>query len=94
MIPQDNYNPIELWIWRNKRYFKNKLNNTRYGQGYGSKYTRWTYDINCQEFICNVWKQIDKCKWSKTSKELRVPKRVFADSEFDVAEKNYREELA
>ena len=94
MIPQDTYNPIELWIWKNKSYFTNKLNNTRYGQGYGSKYTKWTYDINCQEFICNVWKQIDKFKWSKTSKELRVPKRIFADTEFDIAEKNYKEELA
>tara|TARA_R110002126_G_scaffold25233_1_gene86622 strand:- start:432 stop:779 length:348 start_codon:yes stop_codon:yes gene_type:complete len=68
-----NYNPIELWIWQNKKYLGSLVKNS-FLSLYGARNSKWRYDFETGEFVWNQFKQVDKHEWSKEA----VAKRTTA----------------
>ena len=68
----EKFNPIELYIFRNKKHFGKLLQLTPYFS-YGSRYSKWSYDVATEEFTFNTFAQVEKHKWSKEPVEKRIP---------------------
>lgn len=68
----EKFNPIELYIFRNKKHFGKLLQLTPYFS-YGSRYSQWSYDLATEEFTFNTFAQVKKTKWSKEPVEKRIP---------------------
>jgi len=66
------FNPLDLWMWQNKKHFSPLLKITSFGI-YGSRNTKWRYDHNTEEFTFNTFVQTEKHKWSKDAIERRIP---------------------
>ena len=67
----EKYNPVELFIWRNKKHFGSFLNRLM-ARPYGSRNSKWKYDFETKEFVWNQFKQLDKHKWSKEPQQRRM----------------------
>ena len=67
----EKYNPLELFIWRNKKHFGSFLNRLM-ARPYGSRNSKWKYDFETKEFVWNQFDQIEKHSWSKTPKVKRM----------------------
>lgn len=66
-------NAIEKFIWINKSHFNKLIKSTSYAGAYGTRYTKWNYNFQTDEFTFNKFKQIDKHEWSKESVVGRIP---------------------
>ena len=69
----EKFDPVELWMWRNKKHFGSLLKSTSYCGPYGSRNSKWRYDFATGEFVWNEFKQIDKHQWSKEAIVKRIP---------------------
>ena len=67
----EKYNPLELFIWRNKKHFGGLLD-LLYARPYGSRNSKWKYDFETKEFVWNQFEQLDKHKWSKEPQQRRM----------------------
>ena len=52
----EKYNPLELFIWRNKKHFGRLLKYTSHCGTYGTRYSKWKYDFATGEFVFNTIK--------------------------------------
>mgnify|MGYP003626717402 FL=1 len=66
------FNPIELWLWQNKKHLGALLKHTTF-TSYGSRNSKWRYDISTGEFVWNQFKQVDKHQWSKDAVVKKIP---------------------
>ena len=69
----EKFDPVELYIWRNKKHFGRLLKYTSYCNTYGTRYSKWKYDFATGEFVFNTFEQIEKHKWSKEPEVKRIP---------------------
>ena len=67
----EKFNPVELFIWRNKKHFGNLLD-SQMARPYGSRNSKWRYDYQTGEFVWNQFRQVDKCQWSKEPEVKRM----------------------
>ena len=67
----EKFNPVELFIWRNKKHF-GKLLDVLCTRPYGSRNSKWKYDFETKEFVWNQFEQVDKHQWSKTPEQRRI----------------------
>jgi len=68
----EKFDPVELWMWQNKKFFGRLLKHTMMFS-YGSRHSKWRYDFATGEFVWNEFKQIDKHQWSKEAIVNRIP---------------------
>jgi hypothetical protein len=68
----EKFDPVELWMWQNKKYFGKLL---KYSMmfAYGSRHSKYRYDFVTGEFVWNEFKQIENHKWSKEPIVRRIP---------------------
>lgn len=69
----EKFDPVELWMWQNKKHFGGLIKYTSYCGPYGSRNSKWRYDFSTQEFVWNRFHQIDKHKWEKEPTVMRIP---------------------
>ena len=67
----EKFNPVELFIWRNKKHFGGLLD-LLCARPYGSRNSKWRYDFQTKEFVWNQFEQLDKHKWSKEPQQRRM----------------------
>jgi hypothetical protein len=67
----DKFNAVELFIWRNKKYFGGLLD-LLMARPYGSRNSKWRYDYQTEEFVWNQFEQVDKHQWSKEPEVKRI----------------------
>ena len=65
------FNALELWMWQNKKHLGSLLKLTSHAI-YGSRNTKWRYDIKTEEFTFNTFVQIEKHKWSKEPIQRKI----------------------
>jgi hypothetical protein len=68
----EKFDPVELWLWRNKKHLPSLLKMTSYCGTYGSRNSKWRYDFSTGEFTWNRFYQIEKHKWEKTPVKMRI----------------------
>ena len=71
----EKFDPVELWMWRNKKHLPGLLKMTSYRGTYGSRNSKWGYDFSTGEFTWNRFHQIDKHKWEKEPTQMRISAR-------------------
>ena len=69
----EKFDPVELWMWRNKKHFGGLLKSTTYCGPYGSRNSKWRYDFSTGEFVWNRFHQVDKHEWEKEPTQMRIP---------------------
>tara|TARA_R100001126_G_scaffold70946_1_gene41161 strand:- start:240 stop:590 length:351 start_codon:yes stop_codon:yes gene_type:complete len=69
----EKFNPVELWMWRNKKHFGGLLKMTSHCGPYGSRNSKWRYDFSTGEFVWNRFHKVSKCEWEKEPKQMRIP---------------------
>jgi len=67
----EKFNEVELFIWRNKKYFGGLLD-LLMARPYGSRNSKWRYDYQTEEFVWNQFEQVDKHQWSKEPEVKRI----------------------
>jgi len=67
----EKFNPIELWMWQNKKHLGSILKMSLLTP-YGSRNSKWRYDMSTGEFTWNQFLQVDKHEWSKEPKQKRI----------------------
>jgi len=71
----EKFDPVELWLWRNKKHLPSLLKMTSYCGTYGSRNSKWRYDFSTGEFTWNRFNQVDKHKWEKEPTQMRISAR-------------------
>jgi len=68
----EKFNPLELWMWQNKKHLGSILK-TSLLTPYGSRNSKWRYDILTGEFTWNQFQQVGKHEWAKEPQQKRMP---------------------
>ena len=68
----EKYNPMEMWLWQNKKHLGTFLKYTTKSGPYGCRNSKWRYDFSTGEFTWNRFYQIEKHKWEKKPQQMRM----------------------